>query len=134
MPVTDYIKPETIYRPRGFVHVTVSTGTRLVNIGGQISTDMDGNLLHPGDYKEQAKLTTENFIKAVQASGAELGDVAKLGLYVVDLTAENEELVFEGFGEAAREHSLRIPAMFVLGISALALEGALIEMDGLAYF
>lgn len=132
--MTDYLKPDTIYRPRGFVHVTVATGTRLVNVGGQVSSDMEGNLVHPGDYKAQAKLTTENFIRAVEASGAALTDVAKVGLYIVDLTAANEELVFEGFGEAAREHSLRIPAMYALGISALAIDGALVEMDGIAYF
>jgi enamine deaminase RidA (YjgF/YER057c/UK114 family) len=134
MPVTNYLKPETLYRPRGFAHVTVATGTRLVSIGGQISSDLDGKLVHPGDYQAQARLTTENFIKAVKGSGASVADVAKLGIYVVDLSPENEEQVFAGFGEAAKEHGLRVPAMYVLGISALAAEGALIEIDGIAYF
>ena len=33
MPVTDYVKPEGLYRPRGFVHVAVATGSKVLEIG-----------------------------------------------------------------------------------------------------
>lgn len=56
VPVTDYLKPEGLYRPRGFVHTTISTGSRAVHAGGQISVDDDMVLLHAGDHRAQTEL------------------------------------------------------------------------------
>lgn len=133
MPVTDYLKPEGLYRPRGFVHAAVATGNRVVQIGGQISVDENGDLQHPGDYAGQTELAMRNVIIAARAAGADVGDIAKVGLYIVDYRPEIADDVFGGFGKAVSEAGLRVPAMVVLGISALAHDGALIEIDGVAY-
>lgn len=133
MPVTDYLKPEGLYRPRGFVHVAVASGTKTVEVGGQIAVDENHELQHPGDYAGQTELAMRNVVRAVEAAGAQVGDIAKLGIYIVDYRPEIDEEVFGGFGAAVAATGLRVPAMVVLGISALAHEGALVEIDATAY-
>jgi enamine deaminase RidA (YjgF/YER057c/UK114 family) len=133
MPVTDYLRPNTLTRAHGYSHVVLCEGSKAVEIGGQISVDSKGELQHPGDYAGQAEFTMRNVIRAAEAAGASLGDVAKLGIYIVDYSPEVGDQVFAGFGKAVTDAGLRVPAMAVLGISALAFEGALIEIDARAY-
>jgi enamine deaminase RidA (YjgF/YER057c/UK114 family) len=133
MPVTDYLKPEGLYRPRGFVHVAVAAGTKVIEIGGQIAVDANDELQHRGDYAGQTELAMLNVVRAVEGAGAQVGDIAKLGIYIVNYRPEIHDDVFGGFGAAVQATGLRVPAMVVLGISALAHEGALIEIDATAY-
>jgi enamine deaminase RidA (YjgF/YER057c/UK114 family) len=133
MPVTEYLKPDTLTPARGYAHVAVSEGSRTVEIGGQISVDANGDLQHAGDYAGQAEFAMRNVIRAAEAAGARPGDIAKLGIYIVDYTPAIGEQVFAGFGKAVTDTGLRVPAMAVLGISALAHEGALIEIDATAH-
>lgn len=133
MPVTEYVKPEGLYRARGFVHVAVATGSRVVQIGGQISVDEDNELQHRDDYAGQTELAMLNVITAARGAGAEVGDIAKVGIYIVDYRPEIADEVFGGFGKAVAASGLRVPAMVVLGVDALARDGALIEIDATAY-
>jgi len=133
MPVVDYVKPEGLYRPRGFVHVAVATGAKVLEIGGQISVDVNDELQHPGDYAAQTELAMRNMIRAAEGAGATVGDIAKLGIYIVDYRPEINDEVFAGFGAAVAATGLRVPAMLVVGVSALAFPGALVEIDATAY-
>jgi enamine deaminase RidA (YjgF/YER057c/UK114 family) len=133
MPVTDYVKPDGLHRPRGFVHVAVASGSKVLEIGGQIAVDINDELQHPGDYRAQTELAMLNVVRAAQGAGAEVGDIAKLGIYIVDYRPEIGDEVFEGFGTAVAATGLRVPAMVVLGVSVLAHEGALVEIDATAY-
>ncbi|MCG3752635.1 RidA family protein [Amycolatopsis sp. Poz14] len=133
MPVTDYVKPEGLYRPRGFAHVAVATGAKVVEIGGQISVDVNDQLQHPGDYAGQTELALRNVVRAAEGAGARVSDIAKLRIYIVDYRPEINDEVFGGFGAAVAATGLRVPAMLVVGISALAFEGALVEIDATAY-
>lgn len=133
MPVTDYLKPEGLYRPRGFVHVAVAAGSRVIEIGGQIAVDANDELRHRGDYAGQTELTMLNVVRAAEGAGAHVGDIAKLGIYIVNYGSEIHDDVFGGFAAAVAATGLRVPAMVVLGVSALAHEGALVEIDATAY-
>ncbi|MPY56375.1 RidA family protein [Streptomyces spongiae] len=133
MPVIDYLKPEKLYRPRGFVHVTVSTGARAIHVGGQISIDVEGEFQHVGDYRGQMNLAMANLFNAVEGAGASLADIARIGIYVVDYGPEADAAVFAGFGDAVAEREFRTPALVLLGVSALGHQHALVEVDGVAY-
>jgi enamine deaminase RidA (YjgF/YER057c/UK114 family) len=115
------------------VHVAVASGSRTIEVGGQIALDENHELQHRGDYAGQMELAMRNVVRAVEAAGAQVSDIAKLGIYIVDYRPEIDEEVFGGFGKAVAETGLRVPAMVVLGISALAHEGALVEVDATAY-
>lgn len=126
--------PATLYLPQGYAHAVVAEGSRVVFVGGQVASDLDGQVVHTGDYEAQAELTMRNFAAAVAASGATISDVAQLSIYVVDNSPERQEQVYAGFGRASAELGLRRTAMKILGVQALGDPQALVELDGVAIF
>jgi enamine deaminase RidA (YjgF/YER057c/UK114 family) len=123
------INTDTLAKPHGFAHAIVATGARIVTTTGQISVDLEGNLVGPGDYRTQAYLTVQNAFKALTATGASAADVTRMMVYVVEATQENLERVYEGLGQAVGEAGGRSTAMTLIGITALSTPGALIEVD-----
>lgn len=132
MPVIEYLKPKKLHRPRGYVHITVSEG-KAVHVGGQVAVDIDHVVQHAGDYAAQAELATRNLVWAVEGAGGTVADIALINIYIVGLNPESNDQVFEGFGRAAVELGLRVPAVVGLGIAQIAVEGAVVEMDAVAY-
>lgn len=126
------INPDTLYPAHGFAHAVVATGGRTAFIGGQVATDLAGNVLAHGDYRKQGELALRNFAHAVEAAGALVGDVAQLNVYIVDSTPERQEQVLEGVAAAAADIGLRRSAMKILGVQALGDPAALVEFDGVA--
>jgi enamine deaminase RidA (YjgF/YER057c/UK114 family) len=133
VPVTDYLKPDTLHRPRGLVQVTISRGTRVIHTSGQVAVDVEGVPQHPGDHRGQAALALRNVAKAIEGAGASMADVAKLGVYIAEYDEHTHEKTFEGFAEAVADLGFRVPTMVVLGVAALAAPGALVEIDAVAY-
>jgi enamine deaminase RidA (YjgF/YER057c/UK114 family) len=129
-----HINPDTLYKPHGFSHVVVAEGTRLVVIGGQLASELDGSIAGENDYEAQGERALLNFGEAMKAAGAPMESLAKMTIYLVDLNADNQEKMFAGFGRAAKAIGLRKNATLVVGVSALGAPGALVEIDGLAFF
>ena len=134
MPVTERVKPDTLHRARGFAHAVVAEGTRTVFVSGQIAVDLGGDIISAGDHDRQAEEAIRNVVKAVEASGATVADVTRLGVYIADYSPENADAVFAGMGRACAATGLKVPAMIVVGVTALATEGAVVEIDAQAVF
>jgi enamine deaminase RidA (YjgF/YER057c/UK114 family) len=133
VPVTDYLKPDTLHRPRGLAQVTISQGARAIHTSGQVAVDKEGVPQHPGDHRKQAELALRNVVRAIEGAGASMADVAKIGVYIAEYDAHTHERTFEGFADAVTDLGFRVPAMVVLGVAALAAPGALVEIDAVAY-
>lgn len=126
------VNPDTLYRAHGFTHAIVATGSRIVFIGGQVATDLAGNLLAEGDYEKQSDIALRNFAHAVDAAGATISDVTQLNVYIVDSTPDRQERVLAGLATAAADIGLRRITMKILGVQALGNPSALVEFDGMA--
>jgi enamine deaminase RidA (YjgF/YER057c/UK114 family) len=124
---TRFINPEALSKPPGYSHVVEATGPgRIVYIAGQLGVDRDGKVA--GDFRQQAVQTFENLKSALAAVGAEFRHVVKLNNYLVG----REHL--PAFREV-RDSYLAVkdrPASTTIAISALAREGALIEIEAVA--
>ena len=115
-------------RPPGYSHVVVASGRRLVTTAGAVPLDEEGNLVGEGDLFVQARKTLENLALALEAVGARGRDVIKTTVYVVagergDLSAVWVGVQQSGIAEAAST---------LLGVSMLALEGQLVEIEAIA--
>jgi enamine deaminase RidA (YjgF/YER057c/UK114 family) len=77
MPL-EHINPEDLPAPRGYSHVTVATGSRLVFVAGQEPEDAHGNVVGVGDLRVQARQVFANVGRALAAAGAAPNQVAKL--------------------------------------------------------
>lgn len=126
-----FINPTTLYdpRPNGYSHVVVVPAQgRTIYVAGQGGENASGAL--STDFSEQLHQAFANLHAALAAAGADMHDVAKLTVLVVD---HNEQRLAM-FGQAA--HNVWpdgcAPACTLIPVPRLALDGMLIEIEATA--
>jgi enamine deaminase RidA (YjgF/YER057c/UK114 family) len=125
-----FLNPQGLFRPTTFSQIaTVENGT-LVLISGQTSRDAAGKLVGKDNLRTQTEQVFENLRIALEAIGAGFDDVAKLTTYVVGLKADDRTMIAEVIGKHFPVE--RRPAHTLIGISALAVEDLLIEVEAVA--
>ena len=122
-----FINPQALGKPPGYTHVVEATApARLVYIAGQLGLDRDGKL--SSEFRLQAVQTFENLKVALAAVGAQFQHVVKLNNYLLDI---NFLPVFRQVRDSYLPDRNR-PASTTIAISALAREGALLEVEAVA--
>lgn len=100
-------------------------------VSGQVGIDLATGKTVEG-IGTQAGVALGNFISIVEAAGGEAGDVARLTIYVADMSAFQAEVgafmaAFSGvFGDGY------VPAMTLVGVTALMSPDFLVEIEGQA--
>lgn len=131
MPIEKH-NPPTLLKPRGFAHAVTARGGTTVYLSGQLSEDVEGNLVGAGDYAVQAQTAMLNLSHALEGAGGGVGDFVKLTVYVVDNDPDHQAAVYQRMAVASRAIGFKPVATLVIGIGALASPGALVEIDGIA--
>ena len=111
--------------------VVIQTGTtRTIYVSGQVSVDRDKNVIGHGDLGQQAEVSLQNLSKALAFAGATPADVVRLGIYVKNLRPDHAAAI----GPVLRKmfRAGKMPASTWLGVSSLALEDLLIEIEATA--
>src|SRR3954467_8650150 len=80
--MVELINPEDLPKPESYHQVAVATGSRWVFVSGQVSEDVDGNLVGAGDFALQARTAFANVGRALAAGGARPDQVARITIYV----------------------------------------------------
>ena len=124
------LTPEGLFKPAAYTQVIVATGRRMVFISGQVSMDVDGKLVAPGDVAGQARQVYANLRAALEGAGARPADVVKLTTYVVGYKAELRPLLGDARSTVFGPETL--PASTLVGVQALAEPGYLIEVEAIA--
>jgi enamine deaminase RidA (YjgF/YER057c/UK114 family) len=122
------INAPALSQPPGYSHVVVASGSRLVTTAGAVPLDAEGNLVGAGDLLLQARQTLQNLALALEAVGATGRDVIKMTVYVV--ASERADLVT--VWNAVQESDIAGTASTLLGVSMLAIEGQLVEIEAIA--
>jgi enamine deaminase RidA (YjgF/YER057c/UK114 family) len=130
-PTLQLSNPPGLYDPtaNGYSHVAqVAAGARLVFIAGQGGENADSQL--SSDFTEQVRQALENLQIALAAAGAEVSDVAKLTVLIVDHSLERLEIL----GEALHKvwGSAPKPTCTLIPVPRLALDGMLFEIEATA--
>jgi enamine deaminase RidA (YjgF/YER057c/UK114 family) len=115
-------------QPPGYSHVVVASGSRLVTTAGAVPLDAEGNLVGADDLLLQARQTLENLALALEAVGATPQDVIKITVYVV----ASERADLSAVWVAVQESDMAGAASTLLGVSMLAIEGQLVEIEAIA--
>jgi enamine deaminase RidA (YjgF/YER057c/UK114 family) len=124
---TRFINPEGLSKPPGYTHVVeITAPARLVYIAGQLGNDREGKL--SSEFRLQAVQTFENLKTALAAVGGQFQHVVKFNNYVVDAKYLP---VFRQVRDSYLADRNR-PASTTIAISALAREGALLEIEAVA--
>ena len=126
-----YLNPPTLLQPRGYTHVvTVDGGGKMVFISGQVAVDKDGKLVGPGDLKTQIRQAASNLKLALQAAGATASDLVKTNTYIVNYKQADYSALREARAELFP--SGEPPASTLVGVTSLAVEGLMVEMEAIA--
>lgn len=107
--------------------VKVSGAQTIVFISGQVAYDEKGGVAHSGDFAAQARATYAALKAQVEAAGGTVASIVKLNTYLVDIRHRGELA-------AIREEVLgkKAPASTLVGVTALAQPGWLIEVEAIA--
>ena len=130
VPEISLINPPGLFQPTTFSQIATIREGRLVLISGQTARDAAGKLVGQGDLKAQTGQVFENLRIALQSVGADFDDVAKLTTFVVNLQPNDRVMIAEAIAKYFPPG--RRPAHTLIGISALAVEDLLIEIEATA--
>jgi enamine deaminase RidA (YjgF/YER057c/UK114 family) len=123
------IDPEGLAKPETYSHVVIATGSRLVFVAGQVAEDEDGNVVGHDDFPTQARKAFSNLGRALAAAGANPGQVARLGIFVVALREDHLPAIEAARAALFRDHK---PVDTLLGVETLAHPGCLLEVEAIA--
>ncbi len=123
-----FVNPDGLFKPTTFSQITVVEGGKIVFISGQTARDEQAQIIGLGDVKMQTQQAIANLRIAVEAVGGSMNDIANVTTYVVKLQPENRLWI----GAMVKEHFPRPPAHTLVGISALAAPGLLVEIEAIA--
>ncbi|GIF13940.1 RidA family protein [Actinoplanes teichomyceticus] len=129
----------TLVNPAGlpeipiYHQVSVATGTRLVNVAGQVAWDAEGRLVGAGDLAAQVEQCYLNVATALAGVGGSFADVVRLTVHVVDWTPDKMPLLLDGIARAAARLGFTPAAPASLfGIAALDVPEHLVEVEATA--
>ena len=118
--------PAGLSQPDGYSQlVTVKGATKTILLGGKAGIYPDGSF--PPTLAGQSKQMWQNVATALKAAGAGPEDVVEIQVFIVDLANANPELAYDdirAFFPAGHK-----PVSMVIGVSALAYDGLLIEVN-----
>ncbi len=98
-----------------------------IYVAGQLATDAAGNLVGPNDIRAQTRCAFQNLARVLEAAGASLRDVVKTTVFITDMRHR------EGYHEVRQEfYPSDPPASTLVQVVALAVPGALIEIEAIA--
>ena len=124
----EQIAAKTVFDPPGYAQAVKVTGAQsIIFISGQVDYDAKGGPGHLGDFAGQARATLAALKAQVEAAGGTMASIVKLNTYLVDLRhrAEYATVREEFFGK-------KTPASTLVGVTALAMPGWLIEVEAIA--
>lgn len=123
------INPDNMYLSTkfGFSHATISRGTSLVHLAGQVAWDADYRLIGAGNIREQMRQCLANLKSVLATAGATPADVVRMHTYLVNHTADDlkhmSELLRDFYGAAPPA------ANTVIGVARLAMPEFLCEIE-----
>jgi 2-iminobutanoate/2-iminopropanoate deaminase len=121
------LSPPGVAAPRGPYSPAVRAGD-YIYISGQVPVDPVTNQTVLGDVRQETRQVLTNITRILEGCGASLADVVKTQVYLTDVKdfAAMNEVYSEFFGEAK-------PARTTVGVAALPLPNAKVEIDAVAY-
>ena len=129
--MSDVVNPPELGKPRGYVHgVLAPAGARVLFVAGQTAADSEGHISR-SDFGGQFEMALQRVIAVVRAAGGVTDDIVRMTVYVTSMRAYRDSRT------ALRAIWLRsigshYPSMTLFEVTALADEGAVVEIDAMA--
>jgi enamine deaminase RidA (YjgF/YER057c/UK114 family) len=108
---------------------TLATGSRVLNISGQIAANADGSVVGGDDPYEQARECLRKLDELLVAAGASKADVVRVGIFLTDIA--DRPAVAKARVEYFGDHR---PAATLVVITALVAPELKVEIEATAIF
>lgn len=105
----------------------LSEGTKLLHVSGQVALTVEGQLVGAGDLAAQTEQVLKNLTNVLESVGASAANVVRLRTFIVDFSPEQFPAVASAIG--AFFGATTPSANSVIGVSALAMPGLLVEIE-----
>lgn len=125
-----FINPNGVPKVSSYSQAVAVAGGKAIYISGQVSVNAKGETIGKGDLREQVRQTLENLKTVLIESGASFSDVVKLTYFVKDFKPETLSLIREIRSEYLPKENP--PASTLIGVTSLASEDFLIEIEAVA--
>lgn len=125
-----FFNPEGLLKPGYYTPAISVQGGRTIYVAGQVSQDINGNVVGKGDLLAQTEQVYKNLGLALAGAGATFADVVKLNVYVVGFQSQQRALL-----QSVREKYVskdNPPASTLVGVQALARADFLVEVEAVA--
>ena len=99
----------------------------LVFTSGQAAITEQGEIVGLGDFDAQVEQTMKNVERVLELAGSSLKDIVKVNIYVTDMANFPKVLELR-----EKYFSYPWPADTIVGVTALAIPGLMIEVDATA--
>lgn len=128
----EYLNPPELFPSLqyGFSQVVTATGRKTIYLSGQVGWDAQEQIVGPGDLRAQTWQALRNVETALAAAGATLDDVVSLRIYIVQEQLAQSKAISDGLKAFFRAD--RAPASTWIGVTALANEEFLVEIEAVA--
>ena len=121
----ELLNPAELHPAPGFSHITVATGSKLVYFAGQVAIAKDFSVVGAGDLRAQTVAAMRNVEIAMREVGAGWDDIVRRTIYTTMPT--EYETITSGIDEVTG--GAGHPAQTILGVTGLAVDGLLIEIE-----
>jgi enamine deaminase RidA (YjgF/YER057c/UK114 family) len=127
-----FINPDSLFPsvPSGFSQIVVASGRQTIYVSGQTAWNAQKQIVGSRDLAQQTRSALRNVQTALEAAGASLSDVVALRIYIVNYRPDHAETISTALREFFPED--KRPASTWIGVSALAVEDFLIEIEATA--
>lgn len=117
--------PDALHPSPGYSHIAKASGSTIVCLAGQVALERDFSIVGATDLAAQTRHAMQNVAVALEAAGADWGDVVRRTIYTTQPTE------FETIAGAIDEVTGGgpQPAQTIVGVTGLALPGLLIEIE-----
>lgn len=121
----ELINPPELHPAPGFSHIALAEPGRVAYIAGQVALARDFSIIGGDSLGEQTRAAMRNLEVALQSVGASWSDVVRRTIYTLRPTE------FEAITAAIEDvqNSDMHPAQTIVGVTGLAVEGLLIEIE-----
>jgi enamine deaminase RidA (YjgF/YER057c/UK114 family) len=128
----EHLNPASLFPslPIGFSQIVTAHGGKTLYISGQTAWDAEKRIVGGNDLGEQTRQALRNIQTAVETAGGTMSDVVSLRIYVVNYQRADAGTI----GKATSEFfpADNPPASTLIGVSSLAVENFLIEIEAIA--
>lgn len=127
----EIVNPPALGAPRGYNHGLLARGSgRWLFVAGQTAADVSGSV-PSDDVAEQWGRALDKVLAVVRAAGGEPEHIARMTIYVTDLSAyaSSRDRLSATYRERMGRH---YPAMAVVEVAGLVDRGAVVEIEATA--